>query len=80
MTSKNAAAPTATPAKSDEFDRAEFNRMFALVKSEVNGIIYDSTKKRPLYSRTVKEATAKRDAVVKSFESFLTMIESIKKE
>lgn len=62
-----------------EFDRKEFNRLVALVKNEMGGVVTDSLKKRPLYSTTSEEAVAKRDAMLKAFESFLVMVESIKK-
>ena len=41
--------------------------------------MYDSEKKRPLYSRTVEDAVAKRTAVVQAFDEFLKTIEGIKK-
>lgn len=63
----------------DSFDRSEWSRLQALVKAEMQGVIYDSERARPLYSKSKDEAVAKRDAIIKAFGEFLTMVESIKR-
>ena len=55
-------------------------RLQALVKSEMSGVVYDASRKRPLYSKSVDEAVAKRDAITRAFAEFLTMVEGIKKK
>lgn len=76
---KNAATATANT-EVDQFDRTEFNRLFARVKAEVSTVVQDASKKRPLFSRDAASARAKRDAVLKALESFIEMVDSAKKE
>lgn len=69
-----------TTAPKSTFDAADWSRLQALVKSEMSGVVYDASRKRPLYSKSTEEAVAKRDAITKAFAEFLTMVEGIKKK
>ena len=74
------ATNTKNQSKSTEFYRAEFNRLFARVKSEVSTVVQDAEKKRPLFSKDSATAVAKRDAVMKALESFIEMVDQAKRE
>ena len=71
---------TPAPKASDQFDRAEFSRLFSRVRAEVSTIVQDAEKKRPLFSRDTKSAVAKREAVMKALASFIEMVDAAKRD
>lgn len=77
---KGATATKTAEVPEVEFDRTEFNRLFARVKAEVSTVVQDASKKRPLFSKDAATAVAKRDAVMKALESFIDMVDHAKKE
>lgn len=69
---------TATTAPA--IDRAEVTRTLNLVKHEVGLLFADSTRKRPFYAASTKEAEAKLSAALKALEGFAANLDAIKKK
>lgn len=61
------------------FDRAEVSRVVSLIRHELSVLAQDADRKRPLYSKSVTEAVARRDASFKSLTEFASHLDSMKR-
>ena len=74
----NANTPKAAPAES--FDHKELTRMMARLRHEVSGLVSDSNRTRPFFTKTKEEAVAKRDAAIRVLEEAAAKIDALKKQ
>lgn len=79
----NASAPQAPAPKAapvENFDHKELTRMIARLRHEVSGLVSDSNRSRPFFTKTKEEAVAKRDAAIRVLEEAATKIDQLKKQ
>lgn len=76
----NSTDKTPAPSTDAAASLMPFNRLQALVKSELSSLILDAEKKTPLFSNSPTEAQAKKAAIVKAYSEFLTMARSLKEQ
>lgn len=70
---------TDTKTAPSAFDRSEVTRVVSLIRNEVSQLVNDSLKKNPLYSPSVSEAVARRDAAIKALREFAAKLDAMKK-
>lgn len=76
----NTNTKSAAPSTDDVvFDRAEVSRVVSLIRHELSVLAQDADRKRPLYSKSVTEAVARRDASFKSLTEFASHLDSMKR-
>lgn len=76
----NTNTKSSAPATDDVvFDRAEVSRVVSLIRHELSVLAQDADRKRPLYSKSVTEAVARRDASFKSLTEFASHLDSMKR-
>lgn len=61
------------------FDPAEVSRVVSLIRHELSVLAQDAKRKRPLYSKSVTEAVARRDASFKSLTEFASHLDAMKR-
>lgn len=66
--------------RTDDFDRKELSRLISRLRHKVGGLVDDANRKSPFYSRTKKEAVAKRDSAVKVLNEFADRIDMLEKQ
>lgn len=61
------------------FDTAEVSRVVSLIRHELSVLAQDAKRKRPLYSKSMDEAVARRDASFKALSEFASHLDSMKR-
>lgn len=79
MTTNTNTKSTAPSTDDVVFDRAEVSRVVSLIRHELSVLAQDADRKRPLYSKSVTEAVARRDASFKSLTEFASHLDSMKR-
>jgi hypothetical protein len=69
-----------TEVPEDTFSRSDFNFEFSKVKAEVTTILQDASKRRPLYSKDVATARAKRASVQDALNAFIEAVDAAKRD
>lgn len=74
----NASTNTNTTEEVDTFDRAEVSRLVSMMRHELSTLADDARRKRPLFSKSQKEARGRRDAAVKVLQEFADKLTSMR--
>ncbi|NHU85895.1 hypothetical protein GWK18_09920 [Kocuria sp. JC486] len=74
----NASTNTNTTEEVDTFDRAEVSRLVSMMRHELSTLADDARRKRPLFSKSPKEARGRRDAAVKVLQEFADKLTSMR--
>lgn len=76
----NANAKSTAPTTDDAvFDRAEVSRVVSLIRHELSVLAQDADRKRPLYSKSMREAESRRNAAFKALTEFASHIDAMKR-
>lgn len=79
MTNTTKTQSTAPATDDVVFDPAEVSRVVSLVRHELSVLAQDAKRKRPLYSKSVDEAVARRNASFKALTEFASHLDSMKR-
>jgi hypothetical protein len=61
------------------FDTAEVSRIVSLIRHELSVLAQDAKRKRPLYSKSMDEAVARRNASFKALTEFASHLDAMKR-
>lgn len=74
----NASTNTNTTEQADTFDRAEVSRLVSMIRHELSTLATDAQRKRPLFSKSQKEAQARAGASFKVLQEFADKLTSMR--
>lgn len=76
----NSTGTNAEGAAEDKYDQAEVSRIISLIRHELSVLSQDTKRKRPLYSKSPQEASARRSAAIKALTEFASHIDALKRK
>lgn len=79
MTNTTKTQSTAPATDDVVFDPAEVSRVVSLIRHELSVLAQDAKRKRPLYSKSMDEAVARRNASFKALTEFASHLDSMKR-